>query len=135
MQPVTSPDLQDAQRNKCIQECSPLIPSLELSHDHSAHDDWYKDGLKIQSLTNVEVQTNSPDRALVIPSAETSHGTYQCLTSEDTVTFKEDATGDLYTLSLFIIQCPSFFVWLIQVGSVLNLVHRVTIWVACRQLL
>lgn len=108
MQPVTSSDLQDAQRNKCIKEISPLIPACELPHEHSAHVDWYKDGLNIQSLNNVDIQTHSLERALVIPSAETSYGTYQCLTSDDTVTFKEDAAGDLHTLSLFIIQCPSF---------------------------
>lgn len=100
---MTFPDLQDAQRNKCIQKCSPLIPSCELSRDHSAHVDWYKDGLQIQSRNNVELQPNILEGALVIPSAETSHGTYQCLTSDDTVTFKEDVPGDLYTLSLFII--------------------------------
>lgn len=99
MQPVTFSDPPDARRVKYIQECSPVNASCELWHEHSAHVDWYKDGLKIQSQNKVEIQTKSPERAVAFPSAETSHGTYRCLTSDDTVTFKVDAPGDLYTLS------------------------------------
>lgn len=103
---MTFSDLQDAQRNKCIQECSPLILNHELSRDHSTHVDWCKVGLEIQPQNNVEIETNSLERAIVTPSAETSHATYQCLTPDDPGTFKVDVTGDLYTLSLFITYCP-----------------------------
>lgn len=136
MQPVTVSDLQDARRIERIQECSPLNPSCDVSHERSAHVDGYKDELKIQPQNKVETQTNSPERAVVFPSAESSNGACQCLTSEDTVTFKVDAPGDLYTLShSSSYNDDYFFVWLIQVGSVLNNVRSVTIWVACQHLL
>lgn len=74
----------------------------------------------------------SPERAVNFPSVEISHGAFQCLTSEDTVTFKVDAPGDLNPLSLSsLYNNVVFFFWLTQVGSVLNHVHSVTVSVAC----
>uniref|UniRef100_A0A3P8S5Q9 Obscurin-like protein 1 n=1 Tax=Amphiprion percula TaxID=161767 RepID=A0A3P8S5Q9_AMPPE len=87
--PVKFSQLQENDRTKSVQEGSPLVLSCELSHDPSAHVDWYKDGMKLLPQNNVEIQSDGLTRTLLIPSAENTHaGTYKCSTSEDTVIFK-----------------------------------------------
>lgn len=88
---------QENDKNKSIQEGTPIVLSCELSHDPSAHVDWYKDGKKLLPYNNVEVQSDGLTRTLLISSAETIHaGTYECSTSDDTITFKVDIKGDLF---------------------------------------
>uniref|UniRef100_A0AAX7TCK0 Obscurin like cytoskeletal adaptor 1b n=1 Tax=Astatotilapia calliptera TaxID=8154 RepID=A0AAX7TCK0_ASTCA len=70
---------------------APIVLRCELSHDPSAHVDWYKDGVKVLPQNNVEVQSDGLTRILFIPSAGSAHaGTYECSTKDDTVTFKVD---------------------------------------------
>lgn len=91
-------DLQETDWNKSVQEGSPIIFNCELSHDPSAHVDWYKDGMKLPPQNNMEIQSDGLTRTLLINSAENIHGgTYECSTSDDTITFKVDIKGDLYT--------------------------------------
>uniref|UniRef100_A0A668UB21 Obscurin-like protein 1 n=1 Tax=Oreochromis aureus TaxID=47969 RepID=A0A668UB21_OREAU len=72
-----------------IQVGKPL--ECEVSHDPSAHVDWFKDGVKVLPQNNVEVQSDGLTRTLLIPSAESADaGTYECSTKDDTVTFKVD---------------------------------------------
>uniref|UniRef100_A0A3B3X068 Obscurin-like protein 1 n=1 Tax=Poecilia mexicana TaxID=48701 RepID=A0A3B3X068_9TELE len=81
-------------RNRSIEEGKPLALSCELSHDPSAHVDWYKDGMKLGSWDKVEIKSDGLTRTLIIPSAESIHaGIYECSTSEDSVTFKVDVKG------------------------------------------
>lgn len=50
----------------------------------------------------MEIQSNGLKRTLLIHSAENTHGgTYECSTSDDTITFKVDITGDLCASRLF----------------------------------
>lgn len=110
-------ELQETEKNKTVQEGAPIILSCELSHDPSAHVDWYKDGMKLLPQNNVEIQFDGLTRKLLICSAEKIHGgTYECSTSDDTVTFQVDVKGDLflsllpsYTYNIHLILCFEWF--------------------------
>ncbi|XP_008299427.1 obscurin isoform X6 [Stegastes partitus] len=92
--PAKFSELQENDRTKSVREGSPLVLSCELTHDPSAHVDWYKDGTKLLPQNNVEIQSDGLTRTLLIPSAENRHaGTYKCSTSEDTITFKVEIEG------------------------------------------
>lgn len=94
--PVKFSDLEESDRNKSVQEGSPIALSCELSHDPSAHVDWYKDGTKLLPQHNMEIQSDGLTRTLHIHSAEDTHGgTYECSTSDDTITFTVEVKGDL----------------------------------------
>ncbi|XP_036965245.1 obscurin-like protein 1 isoform X8 [Acanthopagrus latus] len=92
--PVKFSDLEESDRNKSVQEGSPIVLSCELSHDPSAHVDWYKDGTKLLPQHNMEIQSDGLTRTLHIHSAEDTHGgTYECSTSDDTITFTVEVKG------------------------------------------
>ncbi|XP_030284380.1 obscurin-like protein 1 isoform X2 [Sparus aurata] len=92
--PVKFSDLEESDRNKSVQEGSPIVLSCELSHDPSAHVDWYKDGTKLLPQHNMEIQSDGLTRTLHIHSAEDIHGgTYECSTSDDTITFTVEVKG------------------------------------------
>lgn len=90
-------ELQENDRNKSVLEGASVVLRCELCHDPSAHVNWYKDGVNVQPENNVEIQSDGLTRTLVIHSAGSIHaGTYECSTSDDTVTFKVDVKGDLF---------------------------------------
>nr|XP_054602434.1 obscurin isoform X3 [Nothobranchius furzeri] len=92
--PVKFSELQENDRNKSIQEGTPLVLSCELSHDLSTHVDWYKDGAKLLPQNNLEIQSDGLMRTLIIPLTGSKHsGIYECSTSDDTITFKVDIKG------------------------------------------
>ncbi|XP_065818093.1 obscurin isoform X5 [Labrus bergylta] len=92
--PVKFSELQERHRNKSVEEGCPIVLSCELSHDPSAHVQWYKDGMKLLPQHNMETQSDGLTRTLLINSAEHMHGgTYECSTSDDTITFKVDVKG------------------------------------------
>ncbi|XP_047193065.1 obscurin-like protein 1 isoform X11 [Scophthalmus maximus] len=94
--PVRFSELQETDRNKTVQEGTPIVLSCELAHDPSAHVDWYKDGMELLPQNNAEIQSDGLTRTLHIYSAEIIHGgTYVCSTADDTVTFKVDVKGRL----------------------------------------
>lgn len=107
--PVKFSELEETDKNKSIQEGSPIVLSCELSHDPSAHVDWYKDGEKLLPQNDMETQSDSLTRTLLIHSAEIKHsGTYECSTSYDTITFKVDVKGDFSLSFLSYIPYPSY---------------------------
>ncbi|CAK6963696.1 obscurin-like protein 1 isoform X4 [Scomber scombrus] len=92
--PVKFSELQETDRNKSVQEGCPIVLSCELTHDSSAHVDWYKDGMKLLQQNNADIQSDGLTRTLVIHSAESIHsGSYECSTADDTITFKVDVQG------------------------------------------
>ncbi|XP_047456754.1 obscurin-like protein 1 isoform X6 [Mugil cephalus] len=94
--PVKFSELEEKDKNKSGQEGAPIVLSCELSHDPSAHVDWFKDGMKLLPYNNVEIKSDGLTRTLLISSAETIHtGTYECSTSDDIITFKVDVKGRL----------------------------------------
>ncbi|XP_057709172.1 obscurin-like protein 1 isoform X5 [Corythoichthys intestinalis] len=87
-------ELQEADRNKSIQQGCAIVLSCELSQESAV--DWYKDGVKLQQQSNLELQKEGRKRTLFIPSAETTHsGMFECATADDAVTFKVDVKGRL----------------------------------------
>lgn len=95
--PLKFSELQETDKSKSVQEGSPIVLRCELSHDPSAYVDWYKDGLKLQPKNNMEIQSDGLTRTILIHSAENvDGGTYECSTSDDTITFKVDVEGDLF---------------------------------------
>ncbi|XP_028249494.1 obscurin-like protein 1 isoform X7 [Parambassis ranga] len=98
--PVKFSELQENDRNKSIPEGSPIVLSCELSHNPSAHVDWFKDGVKLLPQNNVETQSDGLTRTLLIPSAENIHaGTYECSTADDTITFQVDVKAPPVTFA------------------------------------
>ncbi|XP_051937933.1 obscurin-like protein 1 isoform X5 [Hippocampus zosterae] len=96
--PTKFSELQEADRNKIVQEGSAIVLSCELSQDSPV--DWYKDGLKVHQQSNLEIQTEGRRRTLVIPLAQTAHsGTYECATDGDAVTFKVDVKAPPVTFA------------------------------------
>ncbi|XP_034429714.1 obscurin-like protein 1 isoform X20 [Hippoglossus hippoglossus] len=92
--PVKFSELRESDGNKSVQEGTPIILRCDLAHDPSAHVDWYKDGTQLLPQNNVEIESEGLTRTLLIHSAEITHGgTYECSTSDDTVTFKVDVKG------------------------------------------
>ncbi|XP_026231794.1 obscurin-like protein 1 isoform X2 [Anabas testudineus] len=92
--PVKFSDIQETDKNKNIQEGTPIVLSCELSHDPSTHVDWYKDGMKLLPQNNVEIQSEGLKRTLLIQSAERIHsGIYKCSTSDDALVFKVAVKG------------------------------------------
>ncbi|XP_068185377.1 obscurin-like protein 1 isoform X2 [Antennarius striatus] len=92
--PVKFSDLHETDRIKSVQEGFPIVLSCELSHDPSTSVDWYQDGRKLLPQNNLDIQSDGLTRTVVIHSAEITHGgTYECSTSDDTVTFKVDVKG------------------------------------------
>ena len=90
-------ELQESDWNKSFREGSPITLRCDLAHDPSAHVDWYKDGRQLLPQNKVEIESEGLTRTLLIHSAEITHGgTYECSTSDDTVTFKVDVKGDLF---------------------------------------
>lgn len=86
---------QETDRNISIQEGSPIYLRCELSHESSSHVEWYKDGIKLVPQKDMETQSEGLSRTLWIYSAEKIHGgTYECSTSDDTITFEVDVKGD-----------------------------------------
>lgn len=95
--PVKFSELPESDRNKSVEEGSPIILSCELSREPSAHVDWYKDGTKLLPQNNMEIQSDGLTRTLLISSAENIHGgTYECSSPDDTITFKVDIKGDIH---------------------------------------
>ncbi|KAM3607075.1 uncharacterized protein V6R79_001471 [Siganus canaliculatus] len=98
--PVKFSDLKEAERNWTIQEGSPIHLSCEISHDPSAQVDWLKDGIKLLPQNNMDIQSDGLTRTLLIHSAEQKHsGTYECSTSDDTITFKVDVKAPPLTFN------------------------------------
>ncbi|XP_067371933.1 obscurin isoform X1 [Channa argus] len=92
--PAKFTELQETDKNRTVEEGSPIVLRCELSHDSSAHVNWYKDGMKLLPQGNVEIQSDDLTRTLFIQSAESKHsGIYECSTPDDTITFKVDVKG------------------------------------------
>lgn len=89
--------LLEEDRNRSIEEGKPIVLNCELSHDPSAHVDWYKDGIKLTSGDNMEIKSDGLSRTLLIPSAQSIHaGIYECSTSDDSIAFKVDIKGEYF---------------------------------------
>ncbi|XP_029559438.1 obscurin isoform X4 [Salmo trutta] len=90
VRPVRFSVLPEAERNKSIEAGCPIVLKCELS-DPTAQVYWYKDGTKLFSNHELDIQSEGNMRMLVVQSAELTHsGTYSCTTVDETMEFHVD---------------------------------------------
>ncbi|MBN3297323.1 OBSCN protein, partial [Amia calva] len=88
--PVRFTPLPEVERNKSIEAGCPIVLHCELS-DPTALVSWYKDDIKLLTLSGTDIQSEGTVRRMVIQSAELSHsGAYSCQSSDDTIHFNVD---------------------------------------------
>ncbi|KAJ8012450.1 hypothetical protein DPEC_G00042890 [Dallia pectoralis] len=85
--PVRFSALPESVRNKHIEAGCPIVLECELS-DPTAQVYWYKDGIKLFSTDETDIQSEGNLRTLVVHSAELTHsGSYSCTMMDDTMEF------------------------------------------------
>ncbi|XP_053352236.1 obscurin-like protein 1 [Clarias gariepinus] len=79
--------LSEMDRNKFVEEGNPIVLYCELS-DPEAPVRWYKNGVELQSVEGLHIQSEGTMRRIVIQSAEFSHsGVYSCDAIDDVIRF------------------------------------------------
>ncbi|KAM3862349.1 obscurin-like protein 1 [Diretmus argenteus] len=86
--------LSEMDRNKFVEVGNPIVLYCELS-DPAAPVHWYKNGVELQTMEGLHIQSEGTMRRIVIQSAEFSHsGVYCCDAIDDVIRFNvevEDA--------------------------------------------
>ncbi|XP_029936956.1 obscurin-like protein 1 [Myripristis murdjan] len=79
--------LSEMDRNKFVEVGNPIVLYCELS-DPAAPVHWYKNGVEIQTMEGLHIQSEGTMRRIVIQSAEFSHsGVYCCDAIDDVIRF------------------------------------------------
>ncbi|XP_073769156.1 obscurin-like protein 1 isoform X43 [Danio rerio] len=79
--------LSEMDRNKFVEVGNPIVLYCELS-DPEAPVRWYKNGVELQSMEGLHIQSEGTMRRIVIQSAEFSHsGVYSCDAIDDVIRF------------------------------------------------
>ncbi|KAM6955928.1 obscurin isoform 6-T6 [Lycodopsis pacificus] len=79
--------MSEMDRNKFVEMGNPIVLYCELS-DPAAPVHWYKNGVEIQTLEGLHIQSEGTMRRIVIQSAEFSHsGVYCCDAIDDVIRF------------------------------------------------
>ncbi|XP_028249495.1 obscurin-like protein 1 isoform X8 [Parambassis ranga] len=79
--------LSEMDRNKFVEIGNPIVLYCELS-DPAAPVHWYKNGVELQSMEGLHIQSEGTMRRIVIQSAELSHsGVYCCDAIDDVIRF------------------------------------------------
>ncbi|XP_047456758.1 obscurin-like protein 1 isoform X10 [Mugil cephalus] len=79
--------LSEMDRNKFVEMGNPIVLYCELS-DPEAPVHWYKNGLELQTMEGLHIQSEGTMRRIVIQSAEFSHsGVYCCDAIDDVIRF------------------------------------------------
>ncbi|XP_019910061.2 obscurin-like protein 1 isoform X2 [Esox lucius] len=108
--PVRFSTLPEAVRNKYIEAGFPIVLQCELS-DPTASVYWYKDGTRLFSNQEIDIQSEGNMRTLVVQSAELTHsGMYRCTTMDDAMEFHVEIKDVEKTMSVeadrpFEVQC------------------------------
>ncbi|XP_056321762.1 obscurin-like protein 1 isoform X16 [Danio aesculapii] len=85
--PVMFSNIDEAQRNKCIESGRPFKLQCEVS-DPDAQVWWYKDGNEVLSQDGMVIGSEEGIRTLSVQAAELCHnGTYRCQMNDDAITF------------------------------------------------
>lgn len=86
----------DVERTKSLEAGKLLELECEVA-DSTVPVCWYKDGVKLSSQNDWDIQSTGTVSRVIIPSAELLHsGLYSCETSDDTFHFPVDVKGDFY---------------------------------------
>ncbi|XP_030284381.1 obscurin-like protein 1 isoform X3 [Sparus aurata] len=79
--------LSEMDRNKFVEVGNPIVLYCELS-DPAAPVHWYKNGVELQTIEGLHIQSEGTMRRIVIQSAEFSHsGVYCCDAIDDVIRF------------------------------------------------
>lgn len=80
-------------RNKFVEIGNPIVLYCELS-DPAAPVHWYKNGVELQTIEGLHIQSEGTMRRIVIQSAEFSHsGVYCCDAIDDVIRFNVEVEG------------------------------------------
>lgn len=80
-------------RNKFVEIGNPIVLYCELS-DPAAAVHWYKNGVELQTMEGLHIQSEGTMRRIVIQSAEFSHsGVYCCDAIDDVIRFNVEVEG------------------------------------------
>lgn len=86
--------LSEMDRNKFVEIGNPIVLYCELS-DPAAPVHWYKNGLELQTVEGLHIQSEGTMRRIVIQSAEFSHsGVYCCDAIDDVIRFNVEVEGE-----------------------------------------
>ncbi|XP_077393709.1 obscurin-like protein 1 [Festucalex cinctus] len=89
----------DGKRAKSFEMGEPLVLECEVA-DSRLPAQWYKDGVKLFTHKEQDMQSNGTLRQLIVPSAELAHvGQYNCEMSAETVHFTVDMKAPSAPLS------------------------------------
>lgn len=81
-------------RNKFVEIGNPIVLYCELS-DPAAPVHWYKNGVELQTVDGLHIQSEGTMRRIVIQSAEFSHsGVYCCDAIDDVIRFNVEVEGE-----------------------------------------
>lgn len=93
--------LSEMDRNKFVEVGNPIVLYCELS-DPEAPVRWYKNGVELQSMEGLHIQSEGTMRRIVIQSADFSHsGVYSCDAIDDVIRFNVEVEGESFLFFLF----------------------------------
>ncbi|XP_055361321.1 obscurin-like protein 1 isoform X13 [Betta splendens] len=91
--------LSEMDRNKFVEVGNPIVLYCELS-DPTAPVHWYKNGMELQTMEGLHIQSEGTMRRIVIQSAEFSHsGVYCCDAIDDVIRFNVEVEAATPRLS------------------------------------
>ncbi|KAI3355902.1 hypothetical protein L3Q82_004449 [Scortum barcoo] len=91
--------LSEMDRNKFVEIGNPIVLYCELS-DPAAPVHWYKNGVELQTMEGLHIQSEGTMRRIVIQSAEFSHsGVYCCDAIDDVIRFNVEVEAIPVTYS------------------------------------
>ncbi|XP_068615824.1 obscurin-like protein 1, partial [Brachionichthys hirsutus] len=91
--------MSEMDRNKFIEIGNPIVLYCELS-DPAAPVHWYKNGVELQSMDGLHIQSEGTMRRIVIQSAEFSHsGVYCCDAIDDVIRFNVEVEAPPVTFA------------------------------------
>ncbi|XP_037344317.2 obscurin-like protein 1 isoform X10 [Pungitius pungitius] len=89
--------MSEMDRNKFVEVGNPIVLYCELS-DPAVPVHWYKNGVELQTLEGLHIQSEGTMRRIVIQSAEFSHsGVYSCDAIDDVIRFNVEVEAPLVT--------------------------------------
>ncbi|XP_030284382.1 obscurin-like protein 1 isoform X4 [Sparus aurata] len=91
--------LSEMDRNKFVEVGNPIVLYCELS-DPAAPVHWYKNGVELQTIEGLHIQSEGTMRRIVIQSAEFSHsGVYCCDAIDDVIRFNVEVEAPPVTFA------------------------------------
>ncbi|XP_049904839.1 obscurin-like protein 1 isoform X2 [Epinephelus moara] len=86
--------MSEMDRNKFVEVGIPIVLYCELS-DPAVPVHWYKNGVELQTMEGLHIQSEGTMRRIVIQSAEFSHsGVYCCDAIDDVIRFNVEVEGE-----------------------------------------